>query len=148
MKKATIRIRRDTQTALKEMGERFVKAWKTGKSDGDLLQFESPAALFRVLTAKRWELIERLQTTGPTTLRGLARELDRDVKRVHEDVSMLIKHGLVVNSVAVDLRAVVSVVEGTAKGTVRSAQEYSAPLLVLSGIEYASAPFSALHTRL
>jgi hypothetical protein len=64
--------------ALKEMGERFVKAWKTGKSDGDLLQFQSPAALFRVLTAKRWELIERLQTTGPTTLRGLARELDRD----------------------------------------------------------------------
>ena len=25
----------------------------------------------------------------------LARELDRDVKRVHEDVGMLIKHGLV-----------------------------------------------------
>jgi predicted transcriptional regulator len=98
MKKATIRIRRETQTALKEMGDRFVKAWKTGKSDGDLLQFESPAALFRVLTAKRWELIERLQTTGPTTLRGLARELDRDVKRVHEDVSMLIKHGLVVRT--------------------------------------------------
>jgi len=39
-----------------------------------------------------------LQTTGPTTLRGLARELDRDVKRVHEDVSMLIKHGLVVRT--------------------------------------------------
>jgi predicted transcriptional regulator len=73
MKKATIRIRRDTQTAVKEMGKRFLKAWKTGKSDGDLLQFESPAALFRVLTAKRWELIERLQTTGPTTLRAGAR---------------------------------------------------------------------------
>jgi hypothetical protein len=43
MKKATFRIRRDTQTALKEMGERFVKAWKTGKSDGDLLQFECPS---------------------------------------------------------------------------------------------------------
>jgi predicted transcriptional regulator len=50
-----------------------------------LLQFESPAALFRILTAKRWELIERLQTTGPTALRGLARDLDRDVKRVHEE---------------------------------------------------------------
>ncbi len=46
-----------------------MKAWKTGNSDGDLLQFESPAALFRVLTAKRWELIERLQTMGPTTIR-------------------------------------------------------------------------------
>jgi len=65
------------------MGERFVEAWKTGKSDGDLLQLEPPVALFRVLSAKRWETIERLQTTGPTTVRRLARELDRDVKRVH-----------------------------------------------------------------
>lgn len=80
------------------MSERFVKVWKTGKSDGELLQFESAAALFRVLTAKRWDLIERLQMTGPTTLRGLARELDRDVKRVHEDVSILMKHGLVVRT--------------------------------------------------
>jgi hypothetical protein len=52
------------------------------------------------------------------------------------------------NSVAVDLRAVVFIVEGTAKGTTRSAQEYSAPLLILSGVEYASAPFSDLHARL
>ena len=52
------------------------------------------------------------------------------------------------NSVAADLRAVVFVIEGTAKGTIRSAQEYSAPLLVLSGLEYASASFSALHARL
>jgi len=63
-----------------------------------LLQFESPAALFRVLTANRWELVERLQTTGPTTLRSLARKLDRDVKRVHQDVSILIKHRLVVRT--------------------------------------------------
>src|SRR5882724_1388608 len=52
------------------------------------------------------------------------------------------------NAVAGDLRAVVFIAEGTAKGTIRSAQEYSAPLIVLSGVEYASAPFSSLHTRL
>jgi hypothetical protein len=52
------------------------------------------------------------------------------------------------NSVAADLRAVVFVVEGTAKGTIRSAQEYSAPLFVLSSVEYASTPFSDLHARL
>ncbi|MGO8858951.1 MAG: hypothetical protein ACLQO1_25120 [Steroidobacteraceae bacterium] len=52
------------------------------------------------------------------------------------------------NSVADDLRAVVFAVEGTVKGTIRSAQEYSATLLVLSGAEYASVPFSDLHTRL
>lgn len=51
-------------------------------------------------------------------------------------------------SVAADLRAVVIVVEGAAKGTNRSAQEYSTPLLALSGVEYASISFSALHTRL
>jgi hypothetical protein len=52
------------------------------------------------------------------------------------------------NSVAVDLRAVVFVIQGNAKGTNRSAQEYSAPLLVVSGVEYASIPFSDLHARL
>lgn len=46
------------------------------------------------------------------------------------------------------LRAVVFVTEGTSKGTARHAQEYAAPLLVLSGSEYAAMPFAALHERL
>lgn len=95
MKKVTIRISRGTQGALNGMGERFVKAWKTGKPAGDSLQFESPAALFRLLTPKRWELVERLQTLGPISVRGLARELERDVKRVHEDVRTLMQVGLI-----------------------------------------------------
>jgi predicted transcriptional regulator len=95
MRKATIRIRRDTDAVLKEMGTRFVKTWKSGKPAGDVLTFESPAALFRALTPKRWELIERLQGLGPCSVRGLARALDRDVKRVHEDVMALIGHGLI-----------------------------------------------------
>lgn len=95
MKKATIRIQKNTDAALKKMSERFVKAWTTGRSQGDTLAFESPAALFRILTPKRWELIERLQRLGPSSIRGLARELERDVKRVHEDVGVLIDCGLV-----------------------------------------------------
>jgi predicted transcriptional regulator len=95
MKKVTIRIRRDTGAALKEMGERFIKAWKIGKSAGDTLQFESPAAMFRVLTPKRWELVECLQKLGATSVRGLARALERDVKRVHDDVGQLLSCGLV-----------------------------------------------------
>ena len=95
MKKATIRINRNPDLALEEMSKRFIKAWKTGKSAGDILQFESPAALFRVLTPKRWELIEYLQKLGPSSVRGLARELERDVKRVHDDVTLLIECGFV-----------------------------------------------------
>jgi hypothetical protein len=51
-------------------------------------------------------------------------------------------------SVAGGLRAVVFVEPGAPKGTSRCAQEYEAPLLVLSGAEYASASFTALHARL
>jgi len=98
MKKATIRIRRDADTALEEMGARFTKAWKSGKSAGDTLVFESPAALFRVLKPKRWELVERLQQLGPSSLRSLARALGRDVKRVHEDARALVEFGLVARS--------------------------------------------------
>jgi len=95
MKKVTIRISRDAQVTLKGMGERFVKAWKTGKPAGDTLQFESPAALVRVLLPRRWELVERLQSLGPTSVRGLARALERDIKRVHEDVHALMQVGLI-----------------------------------------------------
>ena len=52
------------------------------------------------------------------------------------------------DSVAAEVRAVVFVVEGAAKGTDRSGQEYVAPLLVLPGTEYASIPFPVLHERL
>src|SRR5258707_397560 len=51
-------------------------------------------------------------------------------------------------NVAAGLRAVVFVAEGTVKGTAQSAQEYRAPLLVLSGTEYASLPFAALNERI
>ncbi|TAM51261.1 MAG: transcriptional regulator [Paraburkholderia sp.] len=77
------------------MRERFVQAWHDGKSDTDTFEFESPKALFSVLTPKRWELIERLQALGEISLRGLARSLARDVKRVHEDVAILLEWGLV-----------------------------------------------------
>lgn len=95
MKKITIQIERDTGKSMKQMGERFIKTWKTGKSSSDHLSFESPAALFRALSPTRWELLERLQAVGPISLRGLARELDRDVKRVHGDVAALMGYGLI-----------------------------------------------------
>ncbi|WP_080818867.1 transcriptional regulator, partial [Agrobacterium deltaense] len=54
----------------------------------------SPAQLFSVITPKRWELIEHLQKIGPSSIRGLARSVERDVKRVHEDVSALSDWGI------------------------------------------------------
>ena len=95
MSMAVLRIRRDADAALAEMGKRFTAAWKSGRSSAQVITFESPAALFRVLTLKRWELVERLQMLGPSSVRGLGRSLERDVKRVHEDVAALIEVGLI-----------------------------------------------------
>ena len=74
---------------------RFAKNAATHHVTRKFARPPATAAMFRLLTAKRWELIERLQSIGSTTVRGLARELDRDVKRVHGDVTTLIKYGLV-----------------------------------------------------
>jgi len=94
MRTATIRIRKasDSLTAVRAD---FLSAWNTGEYTGEHFDFESPAALFRILTPKRWELIECLQKTGPLGVRALARALRRDVKRVHDDASAMLAVGMV-----------------------------------------------------
>jgi predicted transcriptional regulator len=94
MRKAVIQIRKDDDAVLDEMANRFTSAWKTGKSENDVFTFNSPAQLFSVISPKRWELIEKLQATGPSSIRALARALDRDVKRVHEDCMAMMDWGL------------------------------------------------------
>lgn len=101
-KRAVIQIKQDNDelASLKAMGERFVAAWKTGEAQDPVavLSFSSPAQLFSVISPKRWELIERLQKIGPSSQRGLARTLGRDIKRVHEDLAVLMEWGIVENS--------------------------------------------------
>jgi len=94
MRTATIHIRK-AGDSLKAVRAGFLSAWNTGEYIGEHFDFESPAALFRVLTPKRWELIENLQKAGPLGVRALARALGRDVKRVHDDASAMIEVGMV-----------------------------------------------------
>jgi predicted transcriptional regulator len=95
MTEAIIRIVSGDDAILAEVGARFRKVWKSGRSAPAVFTFSSPAQLFSVISPKRWELIERLQHLGPSTIRGLARALERGVKRVHEDVTAMIDWGLV-----------------------------------------------------
>lgn len=46
------------------------------------------------------------------------------------------------------MRAVVIITDGTEKGTARHPQEYSNPLLILDGKQYASTTFEELHNRI
>jgi predicted transcriptional regulator len=95
MTEAIIRIASGDAAVLKASTARFKKAWVSGKPQPAVFTFSTPAQLFSVISPKRWELIERLQHVGPSTIRGLARELERDVKRVHDDVTALIEWGIV-----------------------------------------------------
>ncbi len=74
--------------------ERFVKAWhetrvnETGQAEIHL-NFEDFAMLASVLTPKRMELMKTLRQHGPLSVRALAKQLQRDYKNVHVDVSAL-----------------------------------------------------------
>ena len=94
MRTATIRICK-TDESMATIRAGFAAAWQGGDYQGEHFDFETPAALFRVLTPKRWDLIECLQKNGPLGVRPLARALGRGVHRVHDDAAALIEVGIV-----------------------------------------------------
>ncbi len=69
----------------------LAQAWKSGKgAKSDRISFATPELLWKVLTAKRWELLKALCGAGPVTVREAARRVSRDVKAVHTDLSALL----------------------------------------------------------
>jgi predicted transcriptional regulator len=73
----------------------FVTAWKTGKAQRNArISFPTPELLWKVLTAKRWELLKALCGAGPVTVREAARRVNRDVKAVHADLMALLAAGV------------------------------------------------------
>ena len=56
--------------------------------------FENWQALFSVMAPKRYELLHHVHRHPEPSVRALARSLERDFKRVHEDVKALVAAGL------------------------------------------------------
>ncbi len=65
-----------------------------GKTQGAYISFESPELVWKVLTAKRWELLHALTGIGPVSVREAARRIGRDVKAVHGDIKALLMAGI------------------------------------------------------
>jgi predicted transcriptional regulator len=96
VKTVTLDVRSPSET----MAE-FAQVWKTGKaSRSDRISFASPELLWKVLTAKRWELLKALCGAGPVTVREAARRVSRDIKAVHTDLSALLSAGVLVRTEA------------------------------------------------
>lgn len=84
----------DVRTPSESMGD-FVRAWKTGKSERSArISFARPELLWKVLTAKRWELLKVLCGAGPVSIREASRRVGRDVKAVHSDITALLNAGV------------------------------------------------------
>jgi len=82
------------QVAILDTVKRHLRNAFKGKKRGSHISFATPELLFRLLTAKRWELIRALTGAGPVTIREAARRVKRDVKAVHGDVHALLKAGV------------------------------------------------------
>lgn len=84
----------DVRTPADSMAD-FTHAWATGRPQKSArISFATPELLWRVLTAKRWELLKVLCGAGPVSIREAARRVGRDVKAVHGDVTALLKAGI------------------------------------------------------
>jgi predicted transcriptional regulator len=66
----------------------------SGKRRGAHISFASADLLWKVLTAKRWDLLKAMAGGGAMTLREAARRAGRDVKAVHGDVHALLAAGV------------------------------------------------------
>jgi predicted transcriptional regulator len=88
MKTVTLQVAK-----LEEVKRRAQDAFR-GKKQGVRISFTTPEMLFRLLTAKRWELIRSMVGAGPLAIREVARRVDRDVKAVHGDVHALLNAGI------------------------------------------------------
>lgn len=85
--------------ALRDDLAAFKEAWRRAEA-GDLrheriLSFESWEGLASVLTGERYRLLRHLHAHPEKSVNALAQALRRQYRRVHEDVTILEKVGLI-----------------------------------------------------
>lgn len=88
MKTVTVEV-----ASTQEVTRRALEALK-GRRQRARISFATPELLWKVLTAKRWEVLKAMAGRGPLTIREVARSVHRDVKAVHGDVHGLLDAGL------------------------------------------------------
>ena len=86
----TITLQPDWKAGIRAVGV----AAKSDTYQGEVLNFETPAQFFGQLSEKRWDIVRAAQGKGEMSVRELARVVDRDVKRVHDDIVILAQLGL------------------------------------------------------
>ncbi len=60
----------------------------------EIVGFENASLLMKTLTPRRLELLQKLHAIGASSVRALAKELERDYSNVHQDIKILSQAGL------------------------------------------------------
>ena len=81
-----------------EATKRRMAAAFHGEAQGTFISFTSIELLWKVLTAKRWEILHAMTGQGELAIREVARRVGRDVKAVHGDVVALLHAGVLERS--------------------------------------------------
>ena len=81
-------------SSVEETRQRMLRAFD-GAAQGAFISFPTVELLWKVLTAKRWEILRAMTEAGPVSIREIARRVGRDVKTVHGDVHALLKAGVI-----------------------------------------------------
>lgn len=87
----TARPREEAQEAARKRAQR----WEAGETVPEVVNFEDPARLRKLLTERRMEILESLLSERPKSIRDLAQRLDRGIKEVNNDVNLLADYGII-----------------------------------------------------
>jgi predicted transcriptional regulator len=69
---------------------------KSGRGRAEArISFATPELSWRVLAARRWQILKAMCGAGPLAIREVARRVGRDVKAVHGDVTALLQAGVI-----------------------------------------------------
>lgn len=82
-------------TSSRAAAKRRMAAAFAGETQGEFISFATVDLLWKVLTAKRWEILQVMTGQGELSIREVARRVSRDVKAVHGDVTALLDAGVV-----------------------------------------------------
>lgn len=95
MRTMTLTVDGHWQAALRQAGEQFKQAWKSGEYQGEFIGFASPALLFAALTPARWEIIDHLQKNqAPLDFGQAAKDFGRGLPELEADIRALLELGL------------------------------------------------------
>lgn len=92
---SVLRITSTSDEAHRQDALNRLDRWEAGEEVPHVINLQQPSDLRALLTDRRIELLRRLMTERPDSIRQLAERLERDVKLVYDDLQVLTEYDIV-----------------------------------------------------